>query len=63
MPAQLFADSTQSRVFTEFPGQARRFALEMGIDIWALLYVQVSLKTGLLDGLCSFSCALVRFPG
>ena len=45
MPAQLFADSNKSRVFTEFPGQVKAisFALEMGIAIRAVLYVQGSL--------------------
>lgn len=30
---------------------------------WAVLSLQVPLYTELLDGLCSFLCALVRFPG
>ena len=62
--AQLFGNPNQARVCTEFPGQLRLPVLlcKWG-EPWAVLSVQVPLYIGLLNGLCSFLCALDRFPG
>jgi len=54
----------QARVCTKFPDQVR---LPVLLYRWgkprAVLSVQVPLYVGLLNGLCYFLCALVKFPG
>ena len=44
------------------PNWATGFALQMGIAMGCALYASVTVA-GLLDRLCSFLCALVRFLG
>lgn len=57
-----FENSTQTRVCTEFSGQVKPLVLLCRWEKpWAVLLFKRHNKQGLLDGLCSFPCALVRF--
>ena len=62
--SSLFEDPNQAKVCTEYPGKVRPLILlcRQG-KLQAVLSVHLPLEAGLLDGLHSFLCALVRFHG